>query len=51
MTDLISIIIAILAIALIMKITAKIVKFVLTAAVVGITLYILLNYGFLSGLF
>jgi len=51
MTDLITIIIAVLAIGLIMKITAKILKFVLTIAVIGAALYILSNYGFLNVLF
>lgn len=51
MTDLITIIIAIVAIALIMKIAAKILKFLLTIAVVGAALYIMFNYGFLSVLF
>ena len=51
MTDFITIVIAILAIVLIMKIAAKLLKFVLTMVVIGIVLYVLANYGFLSGLF
>lgn len=51
MADLITIIIAILAIVLIMKIAAKVIKFALTIAVIGVVIYILTNYGFLSGVF
>ena len=51
MTDFITIVIAILAIVLIMKIAAKLLKFILTIVVIGIVLYVLANYGFLSGLF
>ena len=51
MTDFITIVIAILAIVLIMKIAAKLLKFVLTMVVIGVVLYVLTNYGFLSGLF
>lgn len=51
MADFITIVIAILAIILIMKIAAKIIKFALTIAVIGAVLYILTNYGFLNGLF
>ncbi len=50
MADFITILIAILAIVLIMKIAAKIIKVVLTIAVIGIALYILTNFGFLSAL-
>lgn len=50
MTDFITIVIAILAIVLIMKITKKIIKFALTVAVIGLVLYVLSNCGFLNGL-
>lgn len=51
MADFITILIAVLAIVLIMKIAAKLMKFVLTIAIIGVVLYILTNYGFLSGVF
>ncbi|HZJ83840.1 MAG TPA: hypothetical protein VFD57_08550 [Clostridia bacterium] len=51
MTDLVTILVAIGAIILIMKIAAKLLKFVLTIAVIGTVIYVLANYGFLSGLF
>lgn len=50
MTDFITIVLAILAVVLIMKIAAKVIKFALTIAVIGVVFYILTNYGFLSGL-
>ena len=46
MTDFITIVIAILAIVLIMKIATKLLKFILTIVVIGIVLYVLANYGF-----
>lgn len=51
MADFITIVFAILAIVLIMKIAAKVIKFALTIAVIGIVIYILTNYGFLRGVF
>ncbi|NLJ41523.1 MAG: hypothetical protein GX352_07945 [Clostridiales bacterium] len=51
MTDIITVAIAILAIVLIMKIAAKVIKFVLTLAVIGVVIYILVNFGLLSSLF
>ncbi|MDN5277183.1 MAG: hypothetical protein PWR01_1148 [Clostridiales bacterium] len=51
MTDIISIVIAALAIYFIMKITFKLLKVVLVLAVIAVLAYILMNYGFLSGQF
>lgn len=50
MADFIAIAVAVIALYLILKITAKIFKVILFIAAVGIVLYILTNYGFLSGL-
>ncbi|MFO7154040.1 MAG: hypothetical protein DIU64_003635 [Caldicoprobacter oshimai] len=50
MTDIITIIIAVGAIYLIAKITFKVLKVILMLAVIGLVIYILTNYGFLSGI-
>ena len=51
MIDILSIVIAELAIYFIMKIAFKILKAFLVLLVIGVLAYILMNYGFLSGLF
>jgi FtsH-binding integral membrane protein len=50
MTDIITIVLAIAAIYLIAKITFKVLKFFLMLAIIGLVIYILANYGFLSGI-
>ena len=50
MTDIITIVLAIAAIYLIAKITFKVLKFFLMLAIICLVIYILANYGFLSGI-
>ncbi|MBM7583009.1 uncharacterized membrane protein YjjB (DUF3815 family) [Caldicoprobacter guelmensis] len=50
MTDIITIILAVVTIYLIAKITFKVLKFILMLAVIGLVIYILANYGFLGGI-